>query len=88
MIFLVRTQKLLTNPKAQKKARIKETDERQVQILQEAAFTAGMITFFGASTALFVVLPISPEAYYALLGMVALYTLSFAILSFVLPKIR
>ena len=88
LIFLVRTQKLLTNPKAQKKARIKETDERQVQILQEAAFTAGMITFFGAAAALFVVLPISPEAYYALLGMVALYTLSFAILSFVLPKIR
>ena len=88
LIFLVRTQRLLTNPKAQKKARIKETDERQVQLLQEAAFTAGMITFFGAAAALFVVLPISPEAYYALLGMVALYTLSFAVLSFVLPKIR
>lgn len=88
LIFLVRTQKLLTNPKAQKKARIKETDERQVKILQEAAFTAGMITFFSAAAALFVVLPLSLEAYYALLGMVALYTLSFVVLSLVLPKIR
>ena len=88
MIFLLRTQRLLSDPDARKKAKIKETDEREVQILREAAFTAGMITFFGAAAALFVVLPLSLEAYCALLGMVALYILSFAILSFVLPKIR
>ena len=88
VILLLRTQRLLTNPQARKKARIKETDEREVQILHEAAFTAGMITFFGAAAALFVVLPLSMEAYYALLGMVALYTLSFVVLSLVLPRIR
>ena len=88
IILLIRTQRLLSNPEARKKAKIKETDEREVQILQEAAFAAGMITFFGAAAALFVVLPLSMEAYYALLGMVALYTLSFFVLSLVLPRIR
>lgn len=86
--LLIRTQRLLSNPEARKKAKIKETDEREVQILREAAFAAGMITFFGAAAALFVVLPLSLEAYYALLGMVALYTLSFFVLNLVLPKIR
>lgn len=88
VVLLIRTQRLLTNSEARKKAKIKETDEREVQILQEAAFAAGMITFFGAAAALFVVLPLSMEAYYALLGMVALYTLSFVVLSLVLPRIR
>ena len=88
LILLIRTQRLLSNPAARKKAKIKETDEREVQILHEVALTAGMITFFSAAAALFVVLPLSLEAYYALLGMVALYTLSFVVLSFVLPKIR
>ena len=88
LILLIRTQRLLSNPEARKKAKIKETDEREVQILHEVALAAGMITFFSAAAALFVVLPLSLEAYYALLGMVALYTLSFVVLSFVLPKIR
>ena len=88
LILLIRTQRLLSNPEARKKAKIKETDEREVQLLHVVALAAGMITFFSAAAALFVVLPLSLEAYFALLGMVALYTLSFVVLSLVLPKIR
>lgn len=77
VILLCRTQYLLTHPEARKKARIKETDERERTIVHSAFQAAGMVTFFTAAGALFVVLPLFPQAFYALLGVMVLYSLVF-----------
>ena len=77
LVLLVRTQYLLTHPQAQRKARIEETDERKMQIARTAAQAAGAFTFFASAAALFIVLPLSREAYYALFGTLMLYTAAF-----------
>ncbi len=86
VILLCRCQYLLTHPQAQKKARIRECDERERSILHSAFQTAGLVTFFTAAGALFVVLPFSREAFGALLGMMALYALTFALACGILEK--
>ena len=78
VVLLIRTQYLLTHPEAQRKAKIKETDERERSILHSGFQTAGVVTFFTAAGALFVVLPFSREAFFALLGVMALYAVTFA----------
>lgn len=88
MILLFRTQYLLTHPEAQRKARIQETDERELSILHSGFQTAGVVTFFIAAGTLFVVLPFSREAFYALLGMMALYAVAFSVTCGVLEKRR
>lgn len=77
VILLVRTTYLLGNPAEQKKAKIKETDEREVAIKQNAFFFAGFFTFFAAAAALFVVLPFSRAAFFALIGVMVVYALVF-----------
>lgn len=86
VILLVRSQYLLTHPEAMKKARIQETDERQRTILDAAFKWAGCITFFTAAAALFVLLPLSMDAFRALLWVMALYAVSFLVMSNVLEK--
>ena len=86
VILLVRSQYLLTHPEAMKKAKIQETDERQRTIIDAAFKWAGCITFFTAAAALFVLLPLSMNAFLALLGMMALYAVSFLVMSSVLEK--
>lgn len=86
LILLIRTQYLLTHPNAQRRAKIKETDEREVHITQTAFRLAGMVTFFVTAAALFVLLPLSVEAYYALLGVLALYALVFLAVNLWLSK--
>ena len=86
LILLIRTLYVLKNPAAKKKARIEETDERQQLIINKAAVFAGMFTFFASAGALFVVLPVSEEAYYALLGVVGVYTIAMAAASLWLKR--
>lgn len=86
VILLVRSQYLLTHPEAMKKARVQETDERQRSIIDAAFKWAGCITFFTAAAALFVLLPLSMDAFLALLGVMALYAVSFLVVSNVLEK--
>lgn len=86
VILLVRSQYLLTHPEAMKKARVQETDERQRTIIDAAFKWAGCITFFTAAAALFVLLPLSPDAFRALLAVMALYAVSFLVVSNVLEK--
>ena len=69
-----------------KKAKIQETDERQRSIIDASFKWAGCITFFTAAAALFVLLPLSMDAFLALLGMMALYAVSFLVMSSVLEK--
>lgn len=86
VILLIRSTYLLTHPEALKKARIKETDEREKQITNDAFRFAGAITFFTVAAALFVVLPFSFHAFYALLGVMALYGITFLVAGFILSK--
>jgi len=76
-ILLVRTLYLLGHPEEQRKARIRETDEREKAIKQNAFFFAGFFTFFAAAAALFVVLPFSRAAFFALLAVMVVYALAF-----------
>ena len=77
LILLFRTQYLLGHPEARKKAKIRETDEREQTIVRQSFQTAGLITFFTAAGALFVVLPLSREAFYALFAVIIFYSLAF-----------
>ncbi len=76
-ILLIRTQVLLSDPEERKKAQVKEQDEREKAIVNGSFQFAGMVTFFTSAAALFVVLPLSVPAFFALLGAMRLYCLSF-----------
>lgn len=86
LILLARTQYLLTHPAAKKRAKIKETDEREVHIIHTAFRVAGIVTFFTSAAALFVVLPLSMAAFAALLCMMAHYCLTFVAANLWLSK--
>ena len=77
LVLLVRTQYLVSHPQAQRKAKIRETDERELQIGRTAAQMAGGITIFGIALSTFIVLPLSIEAYAALGGVMLLYCTAF-----------
>lgn len=86
LVLLWKTRRVMHNPEAKRKARIEETDERRSLILSKACVFAGLFTFFCGGAALFVVLPFSMEAYYALLAMMLLYTLGLVLSVFWLSK--
>ena len=86
LILLIRTQYLIAHPQAQRKARIKETDERQMHIARTAAQFAGVLTFFASTAALFVVLPLSMAAFQALMAVMVLYAVSFYLSNLWLSK--
>ncbi len=77
LILFIRTQYLLSHPEQCKASQVKEQDEREVTITNRAFRLAGLITFFASAAALFVVLPLSRQAFSALLSAMALYSLSF-----------
>lgn len=77
LVLLVRTQYLISHPQAQRKAKIRETDERELQIGRTAAQMAGRITIFGVAMSTFIVLPLSIEAYMTLGGVMLLYSTAF-----------
>ena len=85
-VLLVRATYLLGHPEAAKKAKIKETDERERQIVNEAFRLAGFITFFTSAAALFVVLPFSIPAFCALIGANVLYCATFLVSNLILSK--
>lgn len=86
VILLVRATYLLGHPEALKKARIKETDEREKQIVNESFRLAGVVTFFTVAAALFVVLPFSFAAFYSLLGVMVLYSVAFLLADVILSR--
>ena len=88
LILLIRTQYLLTHPQARKRARIKETDEREQSINRTAFYFAGAFTFFAAAAALFVLLPINTGAFFALIAVLAVYALAWLASSFWLSRRR
>ena len=85
-VLLARSTYLLGHPQEAKKAKIRETDERERQIMNEAFRLAGLITFFTSAAVLFVVLPFSFHAFFALLGAMVLYCGSFLVGNLILSK--
>ena len=86
VFLLIRMQYLLTHPEARKKARIKEQDEREKAIINQAFQFAGMFTFFAAACSMFVLVAVSMEAALAVLGVVAVYAVVWLIANLYLSK--
>ena len=86
LVLLIRAQYLITHPQAQRKAKIKETDEREMHIARTAAQFAGVLTFFASAAALFVVLPLNMAAFQALMAVMVLYAASFYLSNLWLSK--
>ena len=86
VILLIRMQYLLTHPEARKKAKIREQDEREKAIINQAFQFAGMFTFFAAAASMFVLVAVSMEAALAVLGVVAVYAVVWLIACLYLSK--
>ena len=78
LVLLWKTRRIMGNPETKRKARIEELDERRAHILNKACAYAGLFTFFAAALGVFIVLPLSMDAYYALISVMAVYVLAFA----------
>ena len=83
---LIRMQYLLTHPEAQKKARIKEQDEREKAIINQSFQFAGMFTFFACAASLFVLVAVSLEAAAAVLVVVAVFSIAWLLANIYLSK--
>lgn len=86
LVFLLRVQYLLKHPEKQREARIKETDERARANTHKAVIFAGMVTFFVAAAASFVLLPINMGAFWALFGVIMLFGATFFVAALWLDK--
>lgn len=85
-ITLARCAYLLKNQEARQKAKVKDTDERSQTIIHKSFAIAGGVTFFTSAAALFVVLPFSVEAFWGLLGTMALFGVTFAVSNLILER--
>ena len=86
LVLLIRTQYLLTHPQARRKAKIKETDEREMQIARTSAQIAGGLTVFAAAVGSIIVLPLSRTACFTLTCVIAFYILCALLSSLWLSK--
>ena len=86
VILLIRTTYLLSNPEAQKKAKIQEQDEREKAIINQSFQFAGMFTFFAAAASLFVLVAVSQEAAAAVVAVVGVYSIAWLFRMFYLSK--
>lgn len=86
VILLIRTQYLMSNPEARKRARIKEQDEREQAIVNGAFQFAGYFTFFACAAALIVAVALSRTAALVLLCVMAVYAITMAAANHYLSK--
>lgn len=86
VVLLIRTQVLLSNPEARKRAKIKEQDEREKAIVNQAFQFAGMFTFFACAAAMFVLVAVSRAAALAVFAVVMVYAVVWLIASLYLSK--
>lgn len=86
VFLLVRMQYLLSNPKARKKAKIQEQDEREKAIVNQSFQFAGMFTFFAAAASMFVLVAVSMEAAMAVLGVIIVYAVVWLLANLYLSK--
>jgi hypothetical protein len=86
VFLLIRMQVLLSNPEARKKAKIKEQDEREKTIVNQAFQFAGIFTFFACAASLFVLVAVSLEAATAILVVVAVFAVTWLLANLYLSK--
>ena len=86
VFLIVRAQYLLTHPEARKKAKIKEQDEREKAIVNQAFQFAGMFTFFAAVASMFVLVAVSREAAMAVFGVIVVYSITWMLAGLYLSK--
>lgn len=86
VILLIRTQVLLADPEARKKAKIKEQDEREKTIINRSFQFAGYFTFFASAAALFVLVAVSQEAAAAVFSVVVVYSVSWLLANLYLTQ--
>ena len=84
--LIVRMHYLLTHPEARKKAKIQEQDEREKAIINQAFQFAGVFTFFAAVASMFVLVAVSRAAARAVLGVVAVYSITWLLSNIYLSK--
>ena len=86
VFLLIRMQVLLSNPEARKKAKIKEQDEREKTIVNQAFQFAGIFSFFACAASLFVLVAVSLEAATAILVVVAVFAVTWLLANLYLSK--
>ncbi len=86
LITLARCAYLLKNPEARQRAKVKDLDERTQTITYKSFAIAGGVTFFTSAAALFMVLPFSVEAFWGVLGTMALFGVTFAVSNLILQR--
>lgn len=86
VVVLVRAQYLLSHPQAQKRARVKERDERSCAIAARSFQFAGLLTFYLCAAALLVAVAVNQAVASALLGVMAVYAAAFLCAGVVLSK--
>ena len=80
-VLAVRTQYLLSHPQAQRKARIREKDERSQRIAAEAGQAAGAIVMLLCCAAAFLAVPFSRTAAAVLLAAAGCYWAAYLLAS-------
>lgn len=86
VILLIRTQVLLSDPEARKKARIKEQDEREKAIISQAFQFAGMFTFFACAGSMFVLVAVNRAAALSVFVVVTVYAIAWLCANLYLSK--
>ena len=86
VFLIVRAHYLLTHPEARKKAKIKEQDEREKAIVNQAFQFAGMFTFFAAVASMFVLVAVSKPAALAVFGVIVVYSVTWPLACLYLSK--
>ena len=85
-VLLLRAQRLLAHPQEQKRARVREQDEREQSITLRAFALAGLITFYLCAAALLVAVAVDRTAAKALLAVMAVYAAAFLAARWALAK--
>ena len=85
-VLLIRAQRLLAHPQEQKRARVREQDEREQSITLRAFALAGLIAFYLCAAALLVAVAVDRTAVKALLAVMAVYAAAFLAARWALAK--
>ncbi len=86
VFLMIRSLYLLSHPEAQKKAKIQAQDEREKAIVDQSFQFAGTFTFFASAAALFVLVAVDLAAALAVLGVMAVYAITWLVRMLYLSK--
>lgn len=79
IVFLIRTRRMMKNPEAIRKARIKETDERILEIGRHAAVVAGYVLLIVLYLVCLIGGLFYPELLMILAGLISVFLLAYSV---------